>query len=99
MQKLHDLLARLIEFKVECVLVGGLAAYAHGSSLLTRDLDSCMPMTPENLMRLQAAVADLHPVHKMRPDIPFALTPDTCTAWNNIYLATDWGELDCLGEV
>jgi hypothetical protein len=99
MQKLHELLARLVEGQVEFVLVGGLAAYAHGSSLITRDLDVCMPMTVENLMRLQAALAGLHPVHKMRPDIPLELTPEKCTGWNNIYLKTDLGEVDCLGNV
>lgn len=99
MQKLHELLARLVEGEVDFVLVGGLAASAHGSSLVTRDLDVCMPMTMENLMRLQAAVADLHPVHVSRPDMPLSLTPEKCVGWNNLYLRTDLGRLDCLGNV
>jgi hypothetical protein len=38
MQQLNQLLARLIKAEVEFVLVGGLAASIHGSSLTTRDV-------------------------------------------------------------
>ena len=81
-------------------MVGGFAAIAHGVTLLTQDVDVCCPFTAENLMRLQAALADLHPVHRMpaeRP--PLRLTPETATEFRNLYLETDWGQLDCLGEI
>lgn len=51
-------------------------------------------------MRLQEAIADLHPVHRMSPARPpLRLTPDTCAGLRNVYVDTDWGQLDCLGEV
>jgi len=82
------------------VVVGGFAAVAHGVTLLTQDIDVCCPVTADNLMRLQAALADLHPVHRMPPERPpLRLTPETATEFRNLYLETDWGQLDCLGEI
>ena len=81
-------------------MVGGFAAVAHGVTLLTQDIDVCCPVTADNLMRLQAALADLHPVHRMsRERPPLRLTPETATEFRNLYLETDWGQLDCLGEI
>jgi len=81
-------------------VVGGFAAVAHGVTLLTQDIDVCCPVTADNLMRLQAALADLHPVHRMPPERPpLRLTPETATEFRNLYLETDWGQLDCLGEI
>ena len=81
-------------------MVGGFAAVAHGVTLLTQDIDVCCPFTAENLMRLQAALADLHPVHRMPAEpLPLRLTPETATEFRNLYLETDWGQLDCLGEI
>ncbi len=99
MQNLNDLLQRLHAQEVEFVLVGGFAATVHGSTLVTRDLDVCCRFTEENLRRIHRAVADLHPAHRMRPDLPFVLTPDLCASLKNLYLKTDLGSLDCLGEV
>lgn len=99
MQQLSQLLARLIQADVEFVLVGGLAASIHGSSLTTRDVDVCCRFTEANLMRIQSAVHDLHPVHRMRPDLPLALTSAQCTTLKNLYIKTDLGIIDCLGSV
>lgn len=73
---------------------------AHGVSLPTQDIDVCCRFTPENLLRLQAAIADLHPVHRMVPSRPpLRLTEETSAGLRNLYLDTDWGQLDCLGAV
>lgn len=99
MQQLDQLLARLIKAEVEFVLVGGLAAAIHGSSLTTRDVDVCCRFTAVNLLRIQHALEDLHPVHRMRPDLPIALTPEQCAQLKNLYIKTDLGVIDCLGSV
>lgn len=81
-------------------MVGGFAAVAHGVTLLTQDIDVCCPFTADNLMRLQTALADLHPVHRMPPGRPpLCLTPETAVEFRNLYLDTDGGQLDCLGEI
>jgi hypothetical protein len=96
---LDQLLERLLKADVEFVLVGGLAAAIHGSSLNTSDVDVCCRFTEANLMRIQRAFADLHPVHRMRPDMPLALTSEQCAQLKNLYIKTDLGVVDCLGEV
>ena len=100
MADFENLLARLIEHRVEFVLVGGFAATAYGGTLLTQDVDVCLRFSPDNLMRLQEALADLHPVHRMTPQrLPLRLTPETCRDLKNLYLDTDLGQLDCLGTI
>jgi len=99
MPDLNGLLQRLHAQDVEFVLVGGFAAVLHGSTLVTRDVDVCCRFSEQNLRRIQRAVADLHPVHRMRPDLPLELTPEICASLKNLYLKTDWGSLDCLGEI
>ena len=99
MQNLSELTRRLIESHVEFVLVGGFAAVAHGVTLVTRDVDICCRFSETNLMRVQKAFADLHPVHRSRPDLALELTPEQCAGLKNLYLKTDLGIVDCLGEV
>ena len=99
MQNLSELTRRLVEARVEFVLIGGFAAVAHGSTLVTRDVDICCRFSESNLKRIRDALIDLHPVHRNRPDPPFDLTPEQCASLTNLYLKTDLGALDCLGEV
>ena len=99
MQNLSELTRRLISSETEFVLVGGFAAVAHGVTLVTRDVDICCRFSEANLMRIQKAFADLHPVHRSRPDLPLQLTAEQCAGLKNLYLKTDLGIVDCLGEI
>jgi hypothetical protein len=98
-QNLSELTRRLVAAQVEFVLIGGFAAVAHGATLVTRDVDICCKFSEENLSRVQKALSGLHPVHRSRPDLPLDLTKEQCTLLKNLYLKTDLGVLDCLGEV
>jgi hypothetical protein len=53
------LLGALVEHGVNFVLVGGLAAQAHGASRATKDADICPEWSVENLERLARALSDL----------------------------------------
>ena len=100
MPDLRGLIVRLVDAQVDFVIIGGVAAVVHGCPLQTYDLDICCDVSAENVLRVQAAVADLHPVHRMHPRRPaLALTRQSARGWRNIYLDTDIGQLDCLGEV
>jgi len=88
MQNLSELTRRLIVGDVEFVLIGGFAAVAYGVTLVTRDVDICCRFTEANLMRIQQAFFDLHPVHRLR-----------AAALRNLYLKTDLGVVDCVSEV
>jgi hypothetical protein len=98
-QNLSELTRRLVEAQLEFVLIGGFAAVAHGATLVTRDVDICCRFNEVNLRRIQKALGDLHPVHRSRPDLPLDLTPEQCSGLKNLYLKTDLGVVDCLGEV
>ena len=53
MDHLSQLLERLNRAQVEYVVVGGMAAVFHGAPLVTRDIDVCLPLTQDNLLRLE----------------------------------------------
>jgi hypothetical protein len=95
-----SLLTRLNQHGVEFVIIGGVCGIMHGSTLVTTDLDVCCRFTPINLRRLEAAVKDLNPVHRLTAKkLPFELTDELCRAIKNLSLQTDLGKLDCLGQV
>jgi hypothetical protein len=94
------LLLRLQQHQVEFVIIGGVCGIMHGLTLVTTDLDVCCRFVPENLYRIQAAVKDLHPYHRLAANqLPLELTDELCGRLKNLCLQTDWGKLDCLGEV
>jgi hypothetical protein len=94
------LLSRLKEQNVEFVIIGGVCGVLHGASLVTWDLDICCRFSRENLRRIETAVKDLHPRHRLTANkLPLELTDELCGSLKNIYLNTDWGILDCLSEV
>jgi hypothetical protein len=94
------LLQRLQEQHVEFVIIGGVCGLLHGVSLVTLDLDICCRFTPENLRRIEAAVKDLRPCHRLVANkLPLELTDELCSRLKNMYLQTDLGILDCLSEV
>ena len=99
MQNLSELMRRLIASQVDFVLVGGFAAVAHGALLVTRDVAICCRFSEPNLMKIQQAFSGVNPVHRARPDLPLNLTPEECRSLKNLYLKTDLGVVDCLGEV
>ena len=100
MPSLESLIERLVQARVEFVVVGGYAAVAHGVSLLTQDIDICCRFTPENLLKLRDSISDLHPIHRMTPKrLALNLTAINCAGLKNLYLDTDYGQLDCLSEV
>jgi hypothetical protein len=95
-----NLLERLVKADVDFVIVGGFAGVVHGCTYVTQDIDICCSLSTENLLALQKAVADLHPVHRMTPGRKkLELTRQTCGQFKNLYLDTDIGQLDCLGFI
>jgi hypothetical protein len=100
MNEMREILVRLAKAKFPFVVVGGYAAYAHGATLVTQDIDVCCEFSEDSLQQLWAAIGDLHPVHRMRPDrLPLEIGPGFSKGLKNLYLDTDAGQLDLLGYV
>ena len=88
------------EHKVDCVIVGGIAAAIHGSMLLTNDVDVCYDRDPENLKRLEGALQSVHARLRNAPEgLPFILDAETLKRGLNFTFSTDIGDLVLLGEV
>ena len=94
------LLKRLCDGNVDFVIVGGFAGVVHGCTYVTQDIDICCDFSAENLLRMQKALFDLHPVHRMPPGRQkLDLSRQNCIEFKNLYLDTDWGQLDCLSFI
>ncbi len=100
MTQLERLLAALHHESVEFIVVGGVAARAHGSSRLTDDLDISYARTPANLARIVRALAPLAPYLRGAPlGLPFDWSVATLRAGLNFTLTTTAGAIDLLGEI
>ena len=94
------LLERLLDGGAEFVVIGGVAAVLHGSTLVTRDLDICFPLGSESLSKLQVALKPMNPRMKAGADwVPFEIDEDRAEQLGNLHISTDEGRLDCLGFV
>jgi hypothetical protein len=100
MTDFKQLLRALVDGGVEFILVGGLAAAAHGSSRDTRDLDIVYRRTSQNIGRLAGALLPLCPyLRGAPPGLPFQWDPRTIERGLNFTLTTTAGAIDALGEI
>jgi len=89
----------LAEHGVEYVLVGGLAATAHGASLVTLDTDICFRQTPENCERLARSLEPLEAeIFPARP-VLIPITGELLRTHRIVHLRTRAGRLDLIAEV
>lgn len=94
------LLRALSEGRVEYILVGGVAATAHGSARLTLDLDIVYRRTPENIDRTANTLGKLSPyLRDAPPGLPFQFDAPTIERGLNFTLTTSLGAIDLLGEI
>lgn len=95
------ILRSLIGHGVQFIVVGGLAAQAHGSPSLTGDLDICYARDGENLDRLASSLAELTAVRRGLPaDAPRMppLDGGTLRAGGLCTLSTLAGDFDLLAD-
>ena len=86
--------------EVQCILIGGLAAIAHGTARATLDVDVVYARKRENIRRLATALAPYKPYLRGAPaGLPFKFDEATVRAGLNFTLRTTLGDVDLLGEV
>lgn len=99
MTRFDELVRRLGGAHVEYVLIGGVAAVAHGYDGSTFDFDICARFSPENLDRLLGALGDVE--LQFAPPSGRAVTEsgDELAGYRYLAWKTSLGRLDVLREV
>lgn len=93
------LLKALAEGGVDFVVVGGIAAVAHGSPQITQDLDIAYAGDDENLARLGAVLVGLGATLRgVAESVPFVPDGRTLRGTRMLTLDTREGRLDVLAE-
>jgi predicted nucleotidyltransferase len=93
------LLRTLAEHRVDFVVIGGIAAIAHGSARLTQDLDITYATGASNLRVLGAALIGLKArLRGVDEDVPFVPDEPTLRRTSLLTLATSEGPLDLLAQ-
>jgi hypothetical protein len=89
------MLEGLVTADIEFVVIGGVAARAHGSPRITEDLDICHSTATGNLDRLAELLAEWNAYPRgVEPGLPFIMDRRTLTTNPILTLTTDEGALD-----
>lgn len=84
----------------EVVVVGGVAAVAHGANYVTVDLDACYEGTDANRRRIVSALGPLRPYPRgVDPGLPFAWDARTLRDTPFLTLTTSLGPVDLIPDV
>lgn len=98
--RFKEILALVNSAQVDCILIGGLAAIAHGTARATYDIDFVYSRSPENIARLAHCLEAYSPyLRGVPPGLPFKFDVRTIQAGLNFTLTTTLGDVDFMGEV
>lgn len=98
MKNFEEIIKRLADYEVKYILIGGYAAIVHGSTMVTNDLDLLIPFEKDNMEKLLAVLGDIHPRYQENK-LPLDKTAEELCHFNNLYLNTDIGPIDILGQI
>ncbi len=97
---LLSMLKGLIDAKIEFVVIGGVAARAHGSPRITEDLDVCYSTEKETLDLLAGLLASCHAYPRaVESGLPFIMDRKTLETTPVLTLTTNQGALDLFDVV
>ncbi|MCG8634762.1 MAG: hypothetical protein MI863_13095 [Desulfobacterales bacterium] len=96
---LEKLIENLSKSGIKYILIGGMAAIAHGAPVFTFDLDIVHERSDENLKKIKDLLISLDACQR-RPD-DMKLTPDfeALKGTGHILLSTRFGPMDILGAI
>lgn len=95
-----SMLQGLADEKIRFVIVGGLAASAHGSRRITDDLDICYDTSPANVRQLAALLSRWNAYPRgLEAGLPFFMDERQFQTTTVMTLATNEGALDVLDKV
>lgn len=86
----------LLTYKVDFVVIGGIAGAAHGSPSVTSDLDVCYSREKANLVRLADALTEMKArLRGASKDVKFQLDARSLQVGDNFTFSTQFGDFDC----
>jgi predicted nucleotidyltransferase len=98
--KFGQVLDILSRGEIRFIVIGGLAAIAHGNARSTYDVDVVYSRTRENIQRLVEVIGPYQPyLRGAPPGLPFKWDEKTIRMGLNFTLTTTLGDIDLLGEV
>jgi hypothetical protein len=89
----------LQKHNVDFILIGGVCASLHGSSMNTRDVDIVPARTPENLEKLMSALSEMRAYYREHPAFKIVPTASRLDTSGHHLLMTDFGPIVVLGTV
>ncbi|HEX7722550.1 MAG TPA: nucleotidyl transferase AbiEii/AbiGii toxin family protein [Pyrinomonadaceae bacterium] len=96
----REVIRALVDSGAEFIIIGGVAARAHGSARFTEDLDVVYRRSKENIDRIIQALKPYQPyLRGAPPNLPFEFDARTIQHGLNFTFTTSLGPLDLLGEV
>lgn len=97
---LLGMVARLTEARAQFVVIGGLAARAHGSPRITEDLDVCYNPTPDNIRVLAQVLAGWKAyLRGVERGLPWVMDERSFRTTPIMTLTTDQGDIDVMDRV
>lgn len=100
MTNFRKVLELLEHGNIKFIVIGGLAAAAHGTARSTSDVDVVYARDSSNIRKLAAAFAPHSPyLRGAPPGLPFRFDEKTIDLGLNFTLTTDLGDVDLLGEI
>lgn len=97
---LLSMITGLCDSGVDFVVIGGVAARAHGSARITEDLDVCYDPSPDNRRRLASLLQRWHGYpREVEEGLPFIMDARTLAISPILTLTTDEGALDLFDSV
>ena len=98
--ELVEILRGIKEAGIRHVVVGGVAANAHGSPRITMDVDICYEPSSENRERLARLLARWHAyLRGVEPGLPLLLDARALLDSPVLTLTTDLGDVDVMHQV
>jgi predicted nucleotidyltransferase len=98
--RLAELLAGLNTVGVRYVVVGGVAANAHGSPRITADVDICYDPSEQNRERLAKVLVAWHAyLRGVEPGLPWVMDARALRDSPVLTLVTDLGDIDVMDRV
>ncbi len=96
---LEKLIENLHKSKIEYILIGGMAALAHGAPVFTFDLDIVHKRSDGNLEKIKDLLISLDAYQRRPDDLKLKPDFDALKGTGHMLLSTRFGPMDILGKI